>query len=395
MKIPISKPLFDKDEERASLEPLRNGWVMQGPKVQKFEKMISSYTRTKYARATSSGTAALHLSLLACEIKPGDEIIVPPFTCVASVNPIEYIGGKPVFVDIDLKTYNIDSSKIEEAITENTKAIVPIHLFGLCADMDPILELAKKYSLRIIEDAALALGAFYNGEHAGTFGDAGCFSFHPRKAITTGEGGMVITNNEEIAHQIEIMRNYGASISALERHQKELYALPQYNILGYNYKMTDIQANIGIQQMGKLEFILKRRTELARIYNQELKDLKWLIIPHVTEGCTHAYQSYVCLFAPDGLPKEGADSDELEIMCQKRNEFMKWLHGKGISTVPGALAIHTVDYYKGKYNLNQTDFLSCLIASKLSIALPLYPQMREEEQDYVIHHTKHFGKTRI
>lgn len=388
MKVPITKPLFDKSEEKAILEPLRSGWVMQGPKVQEFENIVSNYTGTKYAKSTSSGSTALHLSLLACGINPGDEVIVSPFTCVATVNPIEYIGAKPVFVDIDPETFNIDVSKIEEAITEKTKAIIPVHMFGLCVDMNPILKLAKKKKLKIIEDAVLALGAFYRGKHAGTFGDTGCFSFHPRKMITTGEGGMVITNNKDIAQKIEIMRDYGASISALKRHKRKFFLLPEYNVLGYNYKMTDLQASIGVKQMEKLGLILKKRKHLAKIYDQELKVLDWLTIPKAPKGYVHAYQSYVCLFSPVELAKDRINLNQLQSLNRKRNEFMRKLEEKGIATVPGALAVHTVEYYKNKYRLRECEFPASLMACKLSITLPLYPQMKEKEQYYVINNIK-------
>jgi perosamine synthetase len=390
MRIPITKPFFDENEEQAIRVPLRSGWVMQGTKVQEFENIVSNYTGAKYARATSSGSAALHLSLLVCGINPGDEVIVSPFTCVATVNPIEYIGAKPVFVDINPETFNIDVSKIEEAITKNTKAIILVHLFGLCADMNPIMKLARKYKLKIIEDAVLALGAFYRGRHAGSFGDTGCFSFHPRKLITTGEGGMIITNNKKIAHHIEIMRNYGASTSALQRHQKKFYILPEYNLLGYNYKMTDLQASIGVKQMEKLKFILKKRKQLAKIYDQELKDLEWLTIPKVPKGYVHAYTSYVCLFTPSKLARDIINLKQLQFMHRKRNEFMRKLDEKGIATVSGNPAVHTVRYYKSKYRLKEGDFPVSLMASKLSITLPLYPQMNREEQYYVINSIKNF-----
>ncbi|UCD85352.1 MAG: DegT/DnrJ/EryC1/StrS family aminotransferase [Deltaproteobacteria bacterium] len=390
MKIPIAKPLFDENEERAILEPLRSGWVMQGPKVQKFENIVSNYTGAKYAKSTSSGTAALHLSLLACGIRPGDEVIVSPFTCVATVNPIEYIGAKPVFVDINLETFNIDVSKIEEAITKNTKAIIPIHMFGLCADMEPIMKLAKKYKLKVIEDSVLALGSFYRGRHSGTFGDAGCFSFHPRKIITTGEGGMVITNSKEISHDIEAMRNYGASVSALKRHKKRFYVLPEYYLLGYNYKMTDLQASIGIKQMGKLKYILKKRKQLAKIYNQELENLDWLTIPKIFKGYIHAYSSYVCLFTPFKWTRDRISLKQLRSIKRKRNEFMKKLEEKGIATIPGNPAVHTLKYYKSRYHLREGDFPTSLIASNLSITLPLYPQMSHKEQNFVINSIKCF-----
>lgn len=380
MNIPIAKTFFDKNEEKAVIETIRSGWVMQGPKVQEFEKMLGRYIGCKYARATNSGTTSLHLALIACGIGPGDEVILPAFTCIASVNPIEYVGAKPVFVDINLRTFSIDVSKIEEAITENTKAIMPIHLFGLCANITPILELAQEYNLRIIEDTALSLGAFYKGKHAGTFGDAGFFSFHPRKMITTGEGGMVVTNDEEIARKVEIMRNYGAEIATWQRHKKGFHVLPEYNLLGYNYKLTDIQASIGIEQMKKIDFILERRREIAQMYDRELKDVEWLILPDTPKNCVHAYQSYVCLYAPD----RKIELSELESIHQKCNAFMTKLEKKGIRTVQGAQALHTLGYYKKRYDFQEEDFPNTLIADRLSIALPIYPQMEKQEQKYII-----------
>lgn len=202
MKIPITKPLFDEKEREALAEPLSTGWIVQGPKVKKFEVAVQAYATVRFARATTSCTTALHLSLLACGVGAGDEVILPSFTFVASANAIEYVGAKPVFVDIDLETFNIDVSQVEAAVTAHTKAIMPVHLFGLCADMKPLMEIATKYRLQVIEDAACAIGAFYQGAHAGTIGNAGCLSFHPRKSITTGEGGMILTNDAEIARRV-------------------------------------------------------------------------------------------------------------------------------------------------------------------------------------------------
>jgi perosamine synthetase len=384
MKIPIAKPLFDENEKRAILETLESGWVMQGPKVQEFERVVSEYVGGKFGKATSSGTAALHLALIACGIGRGDEVILPPFTCVASANPVEYVGAKPVFVDIDLKTFNIDVSKIEEAITENTKAIMPVHLFGLCADMGPILRLAKKYGLKIIEDAALALGAFYKGKHAGTFGDVGCFSFHPRKMITTGEGGMIITNHAETTEMVEVLRNYGAATSAWQRHHDRFHVLPKYHVLGYNYKMTDLQASIGVEQMKKLPLLLNARKRLAETYDQKISDIYWLRVPQVPKGCMHAYQSYVCLFAPNCVDQITLKMDYVVRLHKARDRLMNKLAEKGITTVQGAQAIHATDYYRKKYHLREADFAQAWIADRLSIALPLLPQMSEQEQEYVI-----------
>lgn len=195
MKIPITKPLFGEEERKAILEPLESGWIVQGPKVAEFEARFAEFTGAAHAIATSSCTTALHLSLIAMGIGPGDEVILPSFTFVATANAIEYTGARPVFCDIDMNHFNIDVNEIEKKLTKRTKAIIPVHLFGLSVDMKPVLEIAERFGLRIIEDAACALGSSYQGTHVGTFGDAGCFSFHPRKAITTGEGGMITTRH--------------------------------------------------------------------------------------------------------------------------------------------------------------------------------------------------------
>ena len=380
MNIPIAKTFLDENEENAVIETIRSGWVMNGPRVQEFESALGQYVGSKYAKATNSGTTSLHLALIGCGIGSGDEVILPAFTCIASVNPIEYVGAKPVFVDIDLKTFSIDVSRIEEAITENTKAIMPIHLFGLCVDMTPILDLAQKYDLKIIEDTALSLGAFYKGKHAGTFGDAGFLSFHPRKMITTGEGGMVITDDPEIDRQVGIMRNYGAEVATWQRHKKGFHALSEYNLLGYNYKLTDIQASMGIEQMKKIEFILDRRRQIAQKYDHELENIEHLILPHTSKDCVHAYQSYVCLYAPDGDTR----LSEPESGHQERNALMTRLEEKGIRTVQGAQAVHTLGYYRNRYGFREEEFPNALAADRLSIALPIYPQMEEQEQIYVI-----------
>lgn len=387
MRIPIAKPLFDENEMKAVLEPLKSGWVSQGPKVEEFESVFKNYVGTRYGSTTNSGTAAIHLALLASGIGPNDEVVTSPFTCVAAVNPIEYIGAKPVFVDIDLNTFNIDVLKIEEAISEHTKAIVIVHFFGLCVDMDPVLEIARKYHLIVIEDVALALGAFYKKRHAGTFGDAAAFSFHPRKMITTGEGGMVVTNDGIIDQKVKILRNYGASIPAWQRHCGKLHKLPEYHYLGFNYKMTDIQASIGIMQMQKLTIILEKKARIAKQYDKALNSIEWLITPVEPSDYIHAYQSYVCLFNPDDAIH---NLSKLEWAAQMRNKFMEYLNKKGIATVAGAQAIHTISYYKAKYGFDKFAFPNSLIADELSIALPIYPQLSDAEQEYIIECIKSF-----
>lgn len=390
MKIPITKPFFDKREQEAIMEPLTSGWLVQGPKVKEFEEAVRSYTGASYARATTSCTTALHLALIACGVGKGDEVILPSFTFVASANVVEYVGAKPVFVDIDLDTFNIDVSKIEDSITECTKAIMPVHLFGLCADMDQILEVASIHHLRVIEDAACAIGSFYKEKHAGTMGDASCLSFHPRKSITTGEGGMVLTNNKEIGHCVKILRDHGAEVSDLARHEGKGLLLPDYNVLGYNYRMTDLQGALGVAQMQKLLYILKRKQVLAERYTEALGQMKWLHHPIVPNKYVHGYQTYVCLFAP--APLDGITPARLESLRGKRDGLMRQLDQAGIATRQGTHAVHALGYYGKRYNLEPWDFPNAWVAENLTIALPLYPGMTIEEQDYVIEQVHKFAR---
>jgi dTDP-4-amino-4,6-dideoxygalactose transaminase len=383
VRIPITKPFFGEEEKRAIVKPLETGWVVQGPYVKEFESSVARFTGAEYARATSSCTTALHLALIACGIKPGDEVILPSFTFVASANAVEYMGAKPVFTDIDLAGFNIDASRIPGVLTERTKAIVPVHLFGLCADMDPILEIARRNDLAVIEDSACAIGAFYKGPHAGSMGNAGCLSFHPRKSITTGEGGMVLTNDEALARSVEIMRDHGGEMSDADRHADGVPLLPAYNTLGFNYRMTDFQGAVGVEQMKKLDHILRRKRELASRYDERLRDVSWLVTPSVPDGYEHGYQAYVCLYAPEPIgPDHGREA--LERMHRERNEIMAELGAAGISTRQGTHAVHNLDYYKKKYGLKEDACPNSLAAELLTLALPLYPGMTDKDQDAVI-----------
>ena len=373
--IPIAKPYFDDREKKAVAKVLDSGWVVQGPRVAEFERSICLYTGSGFAKATTSCTTALHLALIACGISHGDEVIVPSFTYIATANSVEYVGAKPVFVDIDLKTFNIDVRQIEGKITPKTKAIIPVHLFGLSADMDPILKLAKKYNLKIIEDAACALGTWYKGRHAGTIGDCGCLSFHPRKSITTGEGCMVLSNNHEIADNIEALRNHGAAISDLARHKKRGYLLPKFNILGFNFRMTEFQAAIGVEQMKKFSGILAAKKELADFYDKNLPDC--LIAPYTPPGYLHGYQAYVCLF-------KGGEEYPLKKQSKARNDIMVTLDKEGIATRQGTHAVHALGYYRKRYNIKEGDFPNSFKAECLSIALPLYKGISKIEQNYVV-----------
>ena len=385
MKIPIAKPYFDNREAEAAASVLESGWLVQGPRVAEFEEMIADFTKAKFARATTSCTTALHLALLSSGIRPGDKVLVPSFTYIATANAIEYTGARPVFIDIDPQTFNVDHQKIADYLekekigSSNVKGIMPVHLFGLSADMNPIMEIARQYKLRVVEDAACALGALYHDKHAGTFGDAGCLSFHPRKSITTGEGGMIITNNEEIDSTIESLRNHGAAISDLARHQKAGFLLPEFDVLGYNYRMTDLQGAIGVEQMRKLTYIIDRKIERARIYDENLKGIEYLQLPSAPEGCKHVYQSYVTRI--ENPVSKTLSLDELN---QIRNKIMFKLEELGIATRQGTHAVHTLGYYRQKYHLDYRDYPASLAADRLTITLPLYAQMTDEEQEYVI-----------
>lgn len=386
MKIPITKPFFEDDDKAAVNAVLDTGWIVQGPRVAEFERLFANFVGAEFAVATTSCTTALHLSLMVAGIGPGDEVILPSFTFVATANAVEYTGAQPVLCDIRIDTFNIDVEYAQKCITKRTKAIIPVHLFGLCADMDSIIRIAKEKELVVIEDAACAFGSRYNGRHAGSLGFAGCFSFHPRKAITTGEGGIVATNNAETDSLLRSLRDHGASKSDLERDKMGGSLLPAYNVLGYNYRMTDLQGALGVSQMNKAERILNERIKRAEIYNENLTEIDWLKPPKRPEGFMHSYQSYVCMI------DKNLFGGSLKRANEFRNNLMKRLEALGISTRQGTHAVHTLGYYRDKYSLAEGDFPSSLEADHLSITLPLYPQMTEIEQETIIERLKSEGR---
>lgn len=380
MKIPITKPSFGDEERRAILEPLESGWVVQGPKVSQFERDFTAFTGVPHAVATSSCTTALHIAVAALGLKPGDEVIVPAFTWIATANVVEYMGATPVFCDIDLATFNIDPERIGDFVTPKTVGIIPVHLFGLCADMDPIQRLADKHGLWIVEDAACGFGARYRGRHAGVFGRMGCFSFHPRKAITTGEGGMVTTADTGLAELSRSLRDHGASRSDLARHTSAGgFLLPEYNHLGFNYRMTDIQAALGVVQLTRAGEILERRRAIGHRYDDLLRPLEWLERPVVPEGYDHGYQSYVTLFRPETPTVKNVGK-----LYETRNSLMQRMEARGIATRQGTHAPVMLGYYESKYRLRPEAFPNALIADRLSLSLPIYPDMTTEEQDFVV-----------
>jgi perosamine synthetase len=368
--IPISLPSMGQEEWEALRDPIFSGWVTQGPKVKEFEQLFAKRHSVEYALAVSNCTTALHLALLALGIEPGDEVIVPAFTWVSTANVVRYCFAKPVFVDIDLNTFNIDIEKIAEKVTAKTKAIIPVHLFGLCADIPAIKE--RFPNLKIIEDGACAAGSALNGVPAGGLGDIGCFSFHPRKSVTTGEGGMLTTNDKALGEVMDKLRNHGASISEEQRHHgPQPYILPAFEMVGYNYRMTDLQGAMGVVQLGKLDKFIDERDKWARFYQDELKEVKWLSTPKVPDGFKHGWQSFVTLVDENIAP-------------YKRNAIMQILLDKGISTRPGTHAVHMLDVYAKMYSLKPEDYPNAEAANNFTIALPLHNRMSVEDYAYIV-----------
>jgi perosamine synthetase len=387
-RLPITRPYIGDEELEAVQLPLRSGWLVQGPMVAEFEHKFEAFTGIRHALATSSCTTALHLAVAALGLKPGDEVIVPAFTWVATANVVEYMGARPIFCDVDLETFNLDVSQIESRITPRTVGIIPVHLFGLAADMDPIKAIADEHALWLIEDAACAFGALYHGRHVGNIGELGCFSFHPRKSITTGEGGMVTTESEELAQTISSLRDHGASQSDFDRHRgPSSYQLAEYNLLGYNYRLTDLQAAVGSVQMDRATWILEERIRCARAYDQLLGDAGWLRTPHTPEGFRHAYQAYVCLFQP-----EAPTLDNVDRLHDRRNLLMMELEARGIATRPGTHAAFAQGFYASKYGLTPADFPNSYLAERLSLAVPLFPQMDTADLEYVATHVLDQGR---
>ena len=379
MNVPIARTSLTDDEIQSVLEPLRSGWLVQGPKVREFEEKWSAFTGAQHSIAVTSCTTALHLSLAALGFGPGDEAIVPAFTWISTANVVEHLGGTVVFCDIDPRTFNFDVNELESKITSRTRAILPVHLFGLAADMEPIQKLAAKHELWVVEDAACGFGARYKGRHVGTLGNTGCFSFHPRKAITTGEGGMVTTDDEQLAGRIRRLRDHGAAMTDLQRHLgARPYLLADHPDAGYNQRMTDLQAALGAAQMDRAEEIIAERQRLALVYDDAFADLAWLQTPARLEDYIHGYQSYPCMFQPEPVTLAA-----IPRINEARNAWMDRLQKAGISTRPATHAVHMLSYYREKYGLAPEHFPNAYAANHCSISLPLFHGMSDEEQSLV------------
>ena len=354
IKVPIAKPIIGEEEIENVVEVLKSGMIAQGPKVMEFEEKFANWIGAKYGIATNSGTSALHVALLACGIGEGDEVITTPFTFIASGNAIVYTGATPVFADIDLDTYTIDPDKIEDLITDKTKAILPVQLYGQAADMDKIREIAEKHDLKIIEDAAQAHGAEYNGEKVGTLGDMACFSFYPTKNMTTSEGGMITTDDEELAKKAQMFRAHGAS----ERYH--------HDEIGYNFRMTDIAAAIGLAQLKVIDEFNDKRISNANYLNEQLKDVEGIVTPKSPDNYKHVYHQYTIL-----------------VEKENRDDWVEFLNNKGIGTgIHYPIPLYNQPIYK-KLGIEG----DCPLAEKAAdnvISLPVHPSLTKEDLDLVV-----------
>ena len=332
--IPVARPWMDEREAEAAKRPILSGWVTQGPEVKAFEEEFATIMGSQYACAVSNCTNALHLALKAVGVSEGDEVITLSHSFIATANAVRYCGGIPVFVDIEADTYNINPDLIEPAISDRTKAILCVHQMGMPCDLRRIIDIADKYSIPVVEDAACAIGSeiYWNGnwEKIGKpHGEIACFSFHPRKLITTGDGGMLTTNNTEYNKKFRLWRQHSMSVPDAVRHSSNQVIFEEYTELGYNYRMTDIQAAIGRVQLTRLTEIIKRRREQADIYRHLLKDIKGLILPSEPDWARSNWQSF-CVRLPDG--------------CDQKVVMQKMLN-KGISTRRGIMCTHREPAY--------------------------------------------------
>ena len=366
--IPIAKPYLTKDEAQAAYDTILTGWITQGPRVAEFEQKFAAYTGASHAIAVSNCTTALHLAMIVAGVSAGDEVICPSMSYIATANAIKYVGAIPVFAEVNPANYNLDVDDTERKISSRTKAILLVHQIGMPADIDKFTKLAEKYSLILIEDAACAAGSVYFGKKIGSHSHLVCFSFHPRKVISTGDGGMITTTNSEFAERMKRLRQHGMSVNDRVRHESSKILFEDHLEVGYNYRMTDIQAAVGIQQLGKLDWIIGERRKIAMRYHEALSDISCIRLPVEQEGYFSNYQSY---------------SIYLEKNCPvKRNELMQILLDEGISSRRGIMTSHRETAYLKEYS--QCKLPVSEDAADNSIIIPLYVPMEEKDVEHVI-----------
>ena len=358
IKVPIAKPIIGDKEIENVVEVLKSGMIAQGPKVEEFEQKFAEWVGAEYGIAVNSGTAALHVALLACGIGEGDEVITTPFTFIASGNSILYTGARPVFADIDMKTYTLNPDSIEDLITEKTKAIMPVQLYGQSADMDRINEIAEKYGLIVIEDAAQAHGAAYNGQKVGSIGDMSCFSFYPTKNMTTSEGGIITTDDDELAEKARIFRAHGATVRY------------HHDAIGYNFRMTDISAAIGLAQLENIDEFNEKRIANAAYLNEGLKDVDGVITPYCADGSKHVYHQYT-----------------IRVEKGDRDDWVDIINDCGVGTgIHYPIPLYNQPIYRAlgiEGNCPNAE-----LAADNVISLPVHPSLSKEDLDIVIEAVK-------
>ena len=367
MNIPFAPPYITEDEINVVIEVLKSGWLSMGYKTLEFENKFAEYIGSKHAVATNSCTSALFLSLKVLGIKKGDEVITTPFTFAATANVIVHCGAKPVFVDIEEETYNINADKIEEKITDKTKAIIVVHYGGQPADMKKIMKIAREYDLKVIEDAAHAVGSEYEkGKKVGSFGNLTCFSFYATKPMTTGEGGMITLNSDDLNEELRILRLHGISRDAWKRYLETDNWYYEVIEAGYKFNPTDISSAIGLEQLKKLDWMNERRKEIAEYYNEHLQGLD-IIRPHIDSNVKSSYHLY-----------------PIRLINYDRNKFIKKMTQKGIGTSVHFIPLHLMPFYRKRYGYKRGDFPVAEKVFENIVSLPIYPQLTEKQLEFIV-----------
>jgi dTDP-4-amino-4,6-dideoxygalactose transaminase len=365
--IPLAKPYLTEEEARAAYDTILSGWITQGPRVQEFEEKFALYTGAPYAVAVSNCTTALHLSMIVAGVGPGDEVICPSLSYIATANAIKYVGAIPVFADVLKTSNNLDPVEAEKKITSKTKAILVVHQLGMPANIEAFQQLCGKYQLQLIEDAACAAGSGYKDQRIGSHSELVCFSFHPRKVISTGDGGMITTSRKDYYERLKLLRQHGMSVNDRVRHEADKLIFEEYLEVGYNYRMTDIQAAVGILQLEKLDWIVKERRKIAAVYNEAFSHISGIILPREEDGFYSNYQSYSVYLSKD---------------CSiNRNTLMQGLLDAGIASRRGVMTIHR----ERAYEQSEQDVLPVSEdMNDSSIILPLFVPMAPEEVQQVV-----------
>ena len=369
--LPLAKPTIEEDEINEVIKVIKSGWLTTGPRVTEFEESMQKYLGCKKAIGLTSCTGGLHIALAALGIKPGDEVIVPTYTFAASAHVVAWLGAKPVLVDVEKDTFNIDPKKIEDAVTNRTKAIMPVHFAGHSCDMNKIMEIAEKHNLYVIEDAAHAIGTDYNGKKIGNFGDATVFSFYAIKTITTAEGGMVVTNDEKFGNKLKRYSYFGVDKDAFNRYTDKGNWYYEIIELGYKYNMDNIQGAMGVEQLKKLELFIEKRRRLANLYNNLLKDVPEVITPTEKKYTRHTYHLYPILI-------------DIDSRALARTEFINKLREYNIGASVHFIPLHLHPYYQKTYGYKNGDFPVAENLFEREVSLPLYPRMNDGDVRYVV-----------